>query len=57
MLRLLLGAAFMLALGSTSAFADETVACPAFLDHDYLNCIPKTRLICATLPRASRCWW
>ena len=34
MLRLLLGAAFMLALGSTSAFADETVACPAFLDHD-----------------------
>ena len=34
MLRLLLSAAFMLALGSTSAFADETVACPAFLDHD-----------------------
>ena len=34
MLRLLLSAALMLALGSTSAFADETVACPAFLDHD-----------------------
>lgn len=34
MLRLLLSAALMMALGSTSAFADEAVACPAFLDHD-----------------------
>lgn len=34
MLRLLFGAALMLALGSTPALADESVACPAFLDHD-----------------------
>lgn len=34
MLRLLLSAALVLGLGSTSALADETAPCPAFLDHD-----------------------
>ena len=34
MFRLLLSAAMLLALGSTPALADETVQCPAFLDHD-----------------------
>lgn len=34
MLRSLLSATLMLALGTTAAFADESVACPAFLDHD-----------------------
>ena len=34
MLRLLLSAALTLGLASAPAFADESVACPAFLDHD-----------------------
>ncbi len=34
MLRLLLSAALTLGLAATSAFAAESVACPAFLDHD-----------------------
>ena len=34
MLKLLLSAALTLGLAATPAFADESVACPAFLDHD-----------------------
>ena len=34
MLRLLLSAALTLGLTATPAFADESVVCPAFLDHD-----------------------
>ena len=34
MLRLLFSAALVAALGSTSALADNTAGCPAFLDHD-----------------------
>ena len=34
MLRLLFSAALVVALGSTSALADDTAGCPAFLDHD-----------------------
>ena len=34
MLRLLFSAALVVALSSTSALADDTAGCPAFLDHD-----------------------
>jgi glutathione peroxidase len=34
MFRLLLSAALLLAVGSTSVLADEVAPCPAFLDHD-----------------------
>ena len=34
MLKLLFSAALTLGLATAPAFADESVACPAFLDHD-----------------------